>query len=62
MIESDDNLVKSFASNQSYMAKNKFIAKTSASPDVSNNINGKKQKIEEKTKQNDFEKELKEQN
>jgi len=42
MIESDDNLVKSFASNQSYMAKNKFIAKTSASPDVSNNINGKK--------------------
>jgi len=43
------------------MVRNKFISKTSAAPDVSTNIH-LKEKNEDKQKENDFNKELKEQN
>lgn len=59
-MESEDSLVQSFASNQSYMARNKFITKTSVTPDISS-LKGVKEKAEE-GKENDFNREVKEQN
>ncbi len=39
-VVSEDSLVQSFASNQSYMSKNKVVTKTSVNPEVSSNIQG----------------------
>jgi hypothetical protein len=57
-------LIQSFASSQSYMSRNKVITKTSVSPEVSNNLisQKEKEKIEQKNKENDFTKEVDEQN
>lgn len=44
MPTSDDTLVQSFASNQSYMTRNKVVTKTSVNPDISNNLHGPKEK------------------
>lgn len=53
-VVSEDSLVQSFASNQSYMSKNKVVSKTSINPDISNNLQGHKEKAAEKGKENDF--------
>lgn len=46
------------------MSRNKVITKTSVSPEVSNNLisQKEKEKIEQKNKENDFTKEVDEQN
>lgn len=49
-VVSDDSLVQSFASNQSYMSKNKVVTKTSVNPEISNNLQGNKEKVQEKGK------------
>jgi len=56
--------VRSFANSESYMTRNKVVTKTSMSPEVSNNFLSQKdkEKIEEKNKENDFNKEVDEQN
>jgi len=38
MIVSENSLIQSFASSQSYMTRNKVVSKTSVSPEVSNII------------------------
>lgn len=43
-VVSEDSLVQSFASNQSYMSKNKVISKTSVNPEINNNLQGHKEK------------------
>ena len=43
-VVSEDSLVQSFASNQSYMSKNKVISKTSVNPEITNNLQGHKDK------------------
>ena len=53
-VVSEDSLVQSFASNQSYMSKNKVVTKTSINPDISNNLQGHKEKAVDKGKENDF--------
>ena len=63
MIVSDDSLLQSFASSQCYMTRNKVITKTSVSPEVSNMVSHKsKEKGQEMVKENDFTKEVDEQN
>lgn len=63
MIISDDSLLQSFASSQCYMTRNKVITKTSVSPEVSNMVSHKsKDKAQEMTKENDFTREVDEQN
>lgn len=61
-IISENSLVQSFASSQSYMSRNKVITKTSMSPEVSNNMVSTKGQVQEKIKENDFTKEVDEQN
>lgn len=60
---SENSLIQSFASSQSYMSRNKVITKTSLGPEVSNVLSQKeKDKLEQKNKENDFTKEVDEQN
>ena len=62
-IVTENSLLQSFSNSQSYMTRNKVITKTSVSPEVSNMISHKsKDMVPEKPKENDFTKEVDEQN
>jgi hypothetical protein len=50
LIVTENSLIQSVASSQSYMTRNKVISKTSVSPEVSNMVSQRKDMVEEKPK------------